>query len=110
MAATTPTKTLGLPIPFRANDGRPATRPSRAGPKSCDHAEQILSSERLANQRHSPVLRRQLLTPVAAHEGEGDSAREQRIGDLSHRLAAKIGIEQSAIDYFALERLQRVAH
>src|SRR6478609_12050620 len=80
--------------------GREAARPSRACPKSRDYAKQVLSGERLADQRRSPVLRRKLLASIAADKGEGHPPTEQSIGDLANRLSAKISIEKSTIDVF----------
>ena len=56
------------------------------------------------------MLRRQLLASVAAHEGEWHAARNQRIGDAADRLAAEIGVKQSAVDLLAFQRGKRIAN
>ena len=53
---------------------------------------------------------RELLTSVAAHKGERHPPCKQSVGDAAHRLSAKIGVEQSAVHFFAFKRQQRVAH
>src|SRR5262249_9412114 len=52
---------------------------------------------------------RELLAPIAADKGEGNAARLERIGNTGDRLAGKMGVEQSAVDPLAFERLERVA-
>src|SRR5262245_52000755 len=52
---------------------------------------------------------RELLAPIAADKGEGNAARLERIGNAGDRLAGKMGVEQSAVDHIAFERLERVA-
>src|SRR5262249_25836856 len=105
-----PPGTRGSSVSVPSEDAREVEHPSRACPETRNHAEQILSGERLADQGGSLVLLGQLLTPIAAHKGEGHPPRKQGVGYAAHRLSAKIGVEQSAVHFLAFERPQRVAH
>src|SRR5207342_3692794 len=66
-----------------SEDARVVAHPSRACPEARNHAQQILSGERLADQGRSLVLPGQLLTPVAAYKGERHLAGKQSVGDAS---------------------------
>ena len=91
------------------NDREEASQ-STAHPESRNYTEQCLAGERLADERHSSVLRRQLFASVAADKGERHPPRKERIGDLADRFSAKVGIEQSTIDVLTLKRSQCIAH
>ena len=73
------------------------------------HEWHISAGKRLLHQRRVPVRRRQLLTAIAADKREGNVARLQRIGNPSHRLAGKMGVEQRAMDVLPLDGVKRVA-
>jgi hypothetical protein len=95
--------------PLVKNDREEASQ-SRARPESRNYTEQCLAGERLADERHSSVLRRQLFASVAADKGERHPPRKERIGNLADRFSTKVGIEQSTIDVLTLKRSQRIAH
>jgi hypothetical protein len=51
---------------------------------------------------------RQLLAPIAAHKGEGDAPRNQRIGDAAGRLAGQMSIEQRSVDNLTGNDFERI--
>jgi hypothetical protein len=74
-----------------------------------DCGEEVPASEGLFHQERTAMGRRELLAPIAADEGEGDATRLERIGNAGDRLAGKMGVEQSAVDHLAFERVERVS-
>jgi hypothetical protein len=74
-----------------------------------DCGEEVSAGERLFHQERAAMGRRELLAPIAADEGEGNAARFERIGNAGDRLAGKMGVEQSAVDHLAFERVERVS-
>jgi hypothetical protein len=55
------------------------------------------------------VRRRQMFAAIAADEGERNAARNERIGNMADRFAAKMGIEKRSIHRFAGNSLERIA-
>lgn len=72
--------------------------------------KQVLAGEWLLHQRRIAVRRRQMFAAIAADKREGNTARDQRIGDAACGLAREVRIEERAVDRLTGEGLERIGN